>query len=322
MRGLVCALWLAGALPLHAQILQVEELSVRDLNALNRAETIVIIPGGILEEHGPHLPSFTDGYLNRWLANRTAEALLAARGGTILMFPMIPLGAGSPEDFGGLAPFSGSYTIRPETLRAVYMDLAASLGNNGFRTVFAINRHGAPSHNWALLEASEYFNERFGGTMVPLTALQYQRDRDTPSAFTPAQAAQNGLEIHAGAGETSQTLFLRPHLVHDDYSDAESFTVNDVGALVDLAQAPGWPGYFGAPGVATAQAGAQLVAERTQDITDLALRILDGFDWRALPNRGDLDNLNSSFETLDANLLARSERERLAQEAWIEGRRQ
>lgn len=237
------------------------------------------------------------------------------------MFPLIPLGAGSPEDFGGLAPFSGSYTVRPETLRAVYMDLAAALGHDGFRTVFVINRHGAPSHNWALLEASEYFNERFGGTMVPLTSLQYSPDRRTPSAFTAEATAENGIEIHAGAGETSQTLFLQPHLVHDDHREAEPLTVVDVEALVDLAQANGWPGYFGSPRVASPQAGALLVAERTADIAELALRILNGFDWRALPTRGDLDNLNSSFEALEANLRARSEQERLAQEAWLDGRR-
>ncbi len=105
-----------------AQILKVAELSVRDLENLDRDETIVIMPGGILEEHGPYLPSFNDGYLNAWLADRTAEAIIAERGGTVLMFPTIPLGAGIPEDFGGLSPFSGSYTVRPDTLRAVYMD--------------------------------------------------------------------------------------------------------------------------------------------------------------------------------------------------------
>ena len=86
------------------------------------------MPGGILEEHGPYLPSFNDGYLSAWLADRTAEAIIAKRGGTVLMFPAIPLGAGVPGDFAGLAPLSGSYTVRPETLRAVYMDLASALG--------------------------------------------------------------------------------------------------------------------------------------------------------------------------------------------------
>lgn len=320
MRWLISALILVGAAPVGAQILHVEELSTRDLASLDRAETVVIIPGGLFEEHGPYLPSFTDGYLNRWLADRTAEAILAARGGTILLFPIIPLGVGSPEDFGGLPPFSGTYTVRPETLRAVYMDLGAALGHDGFRTVFVISRHGSPSHNWALLEASEYFGARFGGVMVPLTSLVYQRAGATSSAFSAEEAAENGIEIHAGAEETSQTLFLRPQLVHDDYRTAPPLTPSDLAALVDLAEVPGWPGYFGSPRVASARAGALLVSDRTADIIDLALRILDGLDWRSLPTRGR-GSLSASFRTVDANLLVRSEQERLAQEAWISSRR-
>lgn len=114
------------------QILEVAKLSARDIARLDRDQTAVIMPGGIFEEHGPYLPSFTDGYLNEWLADRTAEAIVAQRGGTVLKFPPIPLGVGSPEGFGGLAPFSGSYTVRPETLRAVYMDLTSALGEDGF----------------------------------------------------------------------------------------------------------------------------------------------------------------------------------------------
>ena len=68
------------AVPANAvgQILQLAELSVRDLEQLNHEQTVVIIPGGIFEQHGPYLPSFTDGYLNEWLAARTA---LATRNG-------------------------------------------------------------------------------------------------------------------------------------------------------------------------------------------------------------------------------------------------
>ena len=304
----------------NGQILRVAEMSVRDLSALDRDQTVVIVPGGILEEHGPYLPSFNDGYMSGWVAERTAEAILAERGGTVLMFPTIPLGVGSPEDFAGVAPYSGSYTIRPETLRAVYMDLSSAIGRDGFRTIFVINGHGSPSHNWALLEASEYFADRFGGTMVPLMSLVNSGSDAAPSVFTQAEAEENGVDVHAGATETSRTLFLHPELVHDDVDSAAPHTARSLDALVDVAESPTWTGYFGSPRVASPQAGAQLVAHRTGQVTELALRILDGFDWRGLPTSGDRDNLNPSFQTLDQNLLARSGQERLAQEAWIDAR--
>ena len=40
------------------QILQMIELNTRQIEALDRQKTVVLIPGGILEEHGPYLPSF------------------------------------------------------------------------------------------------------------------------------------------------------------------------------------------------------------------------------------------------------------------------
>ena len=170
--------------------------------------------------HGPYLPSFTDGYMNAYLAKETAEAIFANRGGTVLMFPMIPLGTGLPEDFAGKPPFSGSYTVRPETLRAIYMDLASSIGQDGFRTIFVINRHGAPAHNRALLQAADYFNDRFDGSMVVLTSLVNESPADRPQVFTSDQQTENGFSVHAGPEETSRTLYLKPGLGHADYRDA------------------------------------------------------------------------------------------------------
>ncbi len=321
MRCLIFAIFLF-VLPVNAvgQILKVAELSARDLQQLDREQTIVIIPGGIFEQHGPYLPSFTDGYLNEWLATRTAEAILAARGGTVLMFPTIPLGVGSPEDFGGLTPFSGSYTIRPETLRAVYMDLASALGQDGFRTVFVLNRHGAPSHNSALLDAAEYFNDRFDGTMVVLTSLIYEGAVEPPSLLDSEGQIEHGVDIHAGVGETSQTLFLQPRLVHNDYLEAVPQTADSLEALTRVAERTGWPGYFGSPRLATPAAGAQVVEYRTNQVVELALRILDGFDWRTLPTRADQESMDSSFRTADDNNRARSDEEGRRQEEWLAAR--
>ena len=299
--GSILMVSLIGANESIAEILTVSEMSVRDLERLDRDATVVIIPGGIFEEHGPYLPSFTDGYFNQWLADRTAEAILAERGGTVLKFPMIPLGVGSPEDFGGLAPFSGSYTIRPETLRAVYMELASALGRDGFRTIFVFNSHGSPSHNWALLEAADYFNDQYDGTMVVLTSLVYETP-NRPQPLSQAELAESGADVHAGANETSRMLFLHPNLVHDDFENAMPFTADSIDALTQVAATPGWPGYFGSPRLANAAAGAREVQYQTDRIITLALQILDGFDWTSLPTRGDLENLPASFDTLDRNL--------------------
>ena len=57
------------------------------------------------------------------------------------------------------------------TLRAVFMDLATDLGEAGLKWVLVLTMHGGPTHNQALDQAAQYFNETYGGRMVHVTGL-------------------------------------------------------------------------------------------------------------------------------------------------------
>ncbi len=60
-----------------AQVLHFAELNTEQIRALERENTIVLISGGILEQHGPFLPSYTDGYRNEWAVGELAQAIAA-----------------------------------------------------------------------------------------------------------------------------------------------------------------------------------------------------------------------------------------------------
>jgi hypothetical protein len=45
----------------------------------------------------------------------------------------------------GTFPFPGTYAVRPETLRAIFMDLGEDFGEQGFRWIFLMHMHG-PRH--------------------------------------------------------------------------------------------------------------------------------------------------------------------------------
>lgn len=62
------------------QIYHVKEMKTEQIKALDREKTVVLLPGGILEEHGPYLPSFTDGYRNEWLTEALANAIVETPG--------------------------------------------------------------------------------------------------------------------------------------------------------------------------------------------------------------------------------------------------
>ena len=119
------------ALSSSAQILDVRELNTTQIRALDPARTVVLLTGGILEEHGPYLPSYSDGYQTEFIVSRLAEAIIVRPGWTVIRFPAIPLGTMPASEIGGKFSFPGSYSVRTATFRAVYMDLEQTLAMPG-----------------------------------------------------------------------------------------------------------------------------------------------------------------------------------------------
>jgi creatinine amidohydrolase/Fe(II)-dependent formamide hydrolase-like protein len=270
----------------QAQIYRVAEMNTGQIKVLDRSRTAVLLPGGILEQHGPYLPSFSDGYSNEWLTQKLAEAIVARPGWNVLIFPTIPLGVGGANEIGRKHVFPGTSAVRSTTLRAVFMDLATELGEQGFRWVFVIHGHGAPNHKRMLEQAGDYFRDTYGGHMVHLLGLM-PPDGSGGNDLTVAERQEEGFSVHAGFEETSSLLFLRPDLVSPDLREGRPQTGRDWDDLVRLASAPGWPGYFGSPRLATAARGAQILGSGARVYVEYALKILDGLDERGIPHYRD-----------------------------------
>jgi len=256
-------------------------MNTEQIKAFEREKTVVLLPEGILEEHGPYLPSFSDGYMAERRTEDLANAIVERPGWKVLIFPLIPLGSDGANIQGQKYVFPGSYTVRPATLRAVFMDLASDLGEQDFRWVFVVHGHGGVNHNRFLNQAGDYFHDTYGGQMINLMALvRPQRRPDTRSE-------EEQRDDHAGAGETSTMLFLRPDLVSSAYKDAQPLPARDQKHRVEIAQANNWPGYWGSPGFASAAAGAAQWKVSSSRWVELALKILNGFDYRQMKRLGD-----------------------------------
>ena len=267
--------------PAFAQIYHVKEMNTEQIKALDREKTVVLLPEGILEEHGPYLPSFSDGYMAERRTEDLANAIVERPGWKVLIFPLIPLGTGPANTLGQKYVFPGSYTVRPSTLRAVFMDLATDLGEQGFRWIFVVHAHGALTQNRFLNQAGDYFHDTYGGHMINLSALL------RPQLRSDTRTEEEQRDDHAGASETSNLLFLRPDLVSPAYKDAEPLPARDQKHRVEIAKASNWPGYWGSPGFASAAAGATQWKASSSRWVELALRILDGFDYRQMKRLGD-----------------------------------
>jgi creatinine amidohydrolase len=108
---------------------------------------LVLLPLGVIEEHGPHLCLATDIYTAHLYCLAIKEKLKAL-GHEAVIAP--PFYWGVCQSTGG---FIGSFAIRKETAKALLFDILSSLHGFGFRQVFGVNAHGDIEHSVAIQEA-------------------------------------------------------------------------------------------------------------------------------------------------------------------------
>jgi creatinine amidohydrolase len=310
------ALVLASGLA-FGQVRRVAELNTRQIGGLDRAKTVVLLPSAILEQHGPFLPSFADGYQLDTITERVARSVVTRPGWSALVFPVIPLGSGPANVIGSKWSFPGSYPVRTETVRSIFMDLATELGDQGFKWVLVLTAHAAPHHNRALDQAGDYFRDEFRGQMVNVMGLMSVFTA-APSGASGRLPAEDGFSVHAGARETGQMLAVRPQLVSADRSAAPAIRGDSFADLMRLARAPAWSGYFGSPRAATAAIGQAWLAALTAEAVAVTGRILDGADPRSLPRYADIMKSDPANSEVERASLAREADVTRRQRAWLQ----
>lgn len=158
-----------------------------------------------------------------------------------------------------------------------------------FKWIFVMNGHGAPTHHAAVNEACDFVSETFMVTMLNISglfnadsAMQSKFQRIDAKYFSAADLSSFGPDMHAGVGETSAVLAVRPDLVRSKYKTLPTLRGDSLKERRDLARKPGWPGYFSAPARAHADYGRDIEAWWVDGLTDLILRAVRGetlFNW-------------------------------------------
>jgi len=316
---IVCAI-VQGGSSARAEVLRIADLNTAQIRALDRSKTVVVLTGGMLEEHGPYLPAFTDGILSDRLTQELAQAVTASRPGwTVLLFPQIPFGASGYNEIGGHYVFPGTYAVRPSTLRAVFMDLASELGEQGFRWIAVVHVHGSPLHIGAIDRAGDFFHDTYGGRMVNLWGLVpviggWGR---ALGGLSEAEKKEEGVSLHAGMDEHSLMLHLRPDLVASGYKSARTVTGQTMEQSVTVAKPADWPGYLGSPRLATAALGEKTWTSFAAAAVDHLLKILDGADPAQFQRYADLLEKNPLYQEWIKTAKARDEQLDAKQRAWI-----
>jgi creatinine amidohydrolase len=297
---------------------KLEELTWPQIDAFDRERTLFILPVGVIEEHGPHLPVGADTIGVTYEANGASKRVSQTLPDwNIVMMPPINYGQAGANELGDKLVHPGTYGIRQATLRSLLADLGGQLAQNGFKWIFVLNGHGAPTHNIAINESCDFVSDSFGVTMLHLTglfradeAIQSRGKKMNAEHFSAAELSSFGMDVHAGVGETSAMLAVRPDLVRPDYKTLPNQAGQSFEELRKIALAPGWQGYLSSPAKATTSYGHAVEEWWIDGFADLIVRAVRGENMRAHPR---------SPETLPPD-LATVFGKRLADEAAFEAK--
>lgn len=229
--------------------MRLAELTSPQLEELR--DPLALWPVGAIEPHGPHAPLGTDTLISVGMCERAAARLENA-----VVLPALPFGVTRYA-----AAFPGAIGISEGTLRAMVLDVAEAVAENGFRRLVIVNNHFEPDQVATLRDVAHEAGALY---------LDLVRRRNAERLTDEFRRGS----CHAGRYETSLVLADAPSLV----ADVSELPPNEVDMPAAMAAgktdflAMGMNrAYCGAPAEATAQEGR----ETFETLTDLLVELIE-----------------------------------------------
>lgn len=234
--------------------------------------SILLLPIGAVEQHGPHLPMSVDHVI----AHETASAICAEVGDDLDIWQLPTLSISKSNEHAWSA---GTLWLSPATMSAVLRDIARSIVSTGAQRLVLLNGHGG--------------NTTHLGTTLRELRLEFGlKTFLMHPALPPAYGGSSNehelqMGIHGGHDETSVFMHLRPELV--DLSRAERKVPEGLatnrhvtfGGSVSF----GWlsndfddAGYIGDPTGANAADGKRLFKHAVSGLSEAMAEVSD-FDF-------------------------------------------
>ncbi|MFB0563468.1 MAG: creatininase family protein [Candidatus Lokiarchaeia archaeon] len=259
---------------MSSMIIPIENLTWKELDSMERAKTVILVPIAPLEQHGPHLPIGTDFLESKFITERVGQRIIREMSNyNILIYPPIPVGTGTLDK-------TGSIEFKAKTVKNIIYDLGQSLAVYDFRHIIILACHGAPTFAVAIEEACEEINQQYGDIIF------------SPMGYYLSLIFGGGVEgvpeelrlimekfpkdWHAGYGETSMMLNINENLVKKDYKNYEPIEVNVIKLadrkVVDK-QGKGI-GYFGYPAKSSKELGKLMLDSTIEILTKMSIEFI------------------------------------------------
>ena len=175
-----------------------EELTAPDFaRAVKKTRGTCIVPIGVIEKHGDHLPLGTDFLMGKWLAEAAALREPA------VVFP--------PFYFGEIhvaMPQPGTIAIDNRVMFDLLEQVCDEIARNGFKKILLLNAHGGNRHYLPYFAQSMLARRR---DYVVYTVNYYELAREDDPRWKKMK--QSTVDGHGGECETSMMLAAFPELV-------------------------------------------------------------------------------------------------------------
>ncbi|MBA7642227.1 hypothetical protein ES703_49916 [subsurface metagenome] len=257
-------------LPVNYELLT----AVEYISAVEKSASTCIIPFGVLEKHGPHLPLGTD------LIDVREVALRAARAEYTIVFPEYYFGQILE---GRHQPGTIAYSTR--IIWDLLQETCDELARNGIKKIIIVNGHGGNSH------FLRFFCQAQLGKRSDYAIYLFspKDDPDVQKKIKKLRKSTTG--GHAGEMETSVMMAHRPDLVHLERAKEQSG--EDRKRLKDLDDAyvgiwwyASFPNHYAGDGsLATKELGELVLNSKVDQLTKFIQTVKKDKSVRELQNR-------------------------------------
>jgi creatinine amidohydrolase len=209
-RRLALLVVLSAVISLAPRLASAQKLSVKweDLTAgdfvkgIQQSKGVCLLPIGIIEKHGPHLPLGTDLLNVRYAAEHGAEQEYA------VVFPSYYFGQIFEAKH---EPGTVAYSV--DIQLKLLQETTDEMARNGCKKIIIVNGHGGNEHLLPYFAQSQLDRQR--------DYVVYVLDGERSKPGGPAKKS-TGVDYHAGENESSNLLYTHPELAHIDRASSES----------------------------------------------------------------------------------------------------
>ncbi|HAQ20021.1 MAG TPA: creatininase [Prolixibacteraceae bacterium] len=250
----------------HSQQLpfRLEELTAPDfIKAVEKSSKTCILPIGVFEKHGPHLPLGTDLYIAREFALRAAEKEYT------VVYPWYYF-----SQINEAKHQPGTIAYSPELIWKALQETLNELARNGFDKIIIVNGHGG----------NNAFLNFFG--MAQLSerrsySLYWFQPTDDPEVAKKAEelTMHDPFNAHAGNEESSVLKSIVPELTHLERAGQQSGVDQErLKNLENVYTGIWWyakfPNHYGGYGTkANAKAGELLINSTVDQLAKMILAV-------------------------------------------------